>query len=285
MDNYILILFAGLQTTIQDLGRKGFRSYGVSISGAMDKFSLILANKLLNNEEGLPAMEITISGPKILFENNTSIVVTGANISPKINDKPIELNLVYKVEATDVLSFGKLIFGSRAYLGVKGGFKTEKKLNSYSYFNGITSKNIVEKGDRLRIANYNSEFKITSSKVKVKESHFKENRLEVTKGPEFYRLSKKHREILFSKKFEIDNLNNRMGYQLKNKFFIIEKNEIITSAVIPGTVQLTPSGKLIILMRDCPTTGGYPRILQLTDIAINQLAQKKTGNKIEFYLK
>ena len=286
MDNHILILFAGLQTTIQDLGRKGFRSFGVSISGAMDKFSLILANKLLNNEEGSPVMEITISGPKILFEDNTSIVVTGANISPKLNEKPIELNLVYEVKATDVLSFGKLIFGSRAYLGVKGGFKTENKLNSYSYFNGITSRSIVKKGDRLKIDSYNSEFKITSSKVKVKvkESHFNINRLEVTKGPEFSRLSKKHREILFSKKFEIDNLNNRMGYQLKNEYFIIEKSEIITSAVIPGTVQLTPSGKLIILMRDCPTTGGYPRILQLTDIAINQLAQKKTGNIIKFDL-
>lgn len=284
MDNHILILSASLQTTIQDLGRKGFRSYGVSISGAMDKFSLILANKLLNNDEGLPVMEITINGPRILFEDNTSIVVTGANISPKLNEKSIELNLVYEVKTSDVLSFGKLIFGSRAYLGVKGGFKTEKKLNSHSYFNGITSRSIVEKGDRLKIANYNSEFKITSSKVKVKESHFNVNRLEVTKGPEFSRLSKKQREILFSKNFEIDNLNNRMGYQLKNEFFIIEKNEIITSAIIPGTVQLTPSGKLIILMRDCPTTGGYPRILQLTDIAINQLAQKKTGDKIKFDL-
>ncbi len=284
MDNKILILSAGLQTTIQDLGRKGFRSYGVSISGAMDKFSLILANKLLNNDEGLPVMEITIRGPKIWFEENTSIVVTGANISPKLNEKPIKLNLVYEVKATDVLSFGKLIFGSRAYLGVKGGFKTEKKLNSYSYFKGITSRSVVEKGDRLRIANYNSELEITSSKVKVNESHFNLNKLEVTKGPEFSRLSKKHREILFSKDFEIDNLNNRMGYQLRNKVFIIEKNEIITSAVIPGTVQLTPSGKLIILMRDCPTTGGYPRILQLTDMAINQLAQKKTGDKMKFDL-
>ena len=284
MNNHILILSAGLQTTIQDIGRKEFRSFGVPISGAMDKFSLILANKLLNNEEGSPVMEITISGPKILFEDNTLIVVTGANISPKLNEQPIELNLVYEVKATDVLSFGKLIFGSRAYLGVKGGFKTENKLDSYSYFKGVTSRSIVKKGDRLKISNYNSEFKITSSKVKVKESHFNVNRLEVTKGPEFSRLSKKHREILFSKNFEIDNLNNRMGYQLKNEYFIIEKSEIITSAVIPGTVQLTPSGKLIILMRDCPTTGGYPRILQLTDIAINQLAQKKTGNIIKFDL-
>jgi len=95
---------------------------------------------------------------------------------------------------------------------------------------------------------------------------------------------KKQREFLFSEKFEIDTLNNRMGYQLKNKFPPIKNSEIITSTIIPGTVQLTPSGKLIIMMRDCPTTGGYPRILQLTDMAINQLAQKKTNDYFKFAL-
>ena len=108
--------------------------------------------------------------------------------------------------------------------------------------------------------------------------------MDVTKGPEYNRLTKKHRELLFSKEFKIDTLNNRMGYQLKNKFPPIKNDEIITSITIPGTVQLTPSGKLIILMRDCPTTGGYPRILQLTDLAINQLAQKRKDEGFKFDL-
>ncbi|MCF6224577.1 MAG: biotin-dependent carboxyltransferase family protein [Flavobacteriaceae bacterium] len=282
MNSYMLILSAGLQTSIQDLGRKGYRSYGVPISGAMDKYSAILANKLLNNKEGLPVMEITITGPKIMFEDKTMIVITGANISPMLNGKPIMLNFVYEVNISDVLSFGKLVFGSRAYLGIKDGFKTEFKLKSFSYYEGITSKCIIEKGDRLKISSYNDDLGFTSSKLKVKESHFETNELEVTKGPEYNRLSKKQREFIFSTKFTIDNLNNRMGYQLKNKLSLLKNNEIITSATIPGSVQLTPSGKLIIMMRDCPTTGGYPRILQLTDLAINQLAQKKTGETFKF---
>ncbi len=284
MDSNILILSSGMQSSIQDLGRKGFRSYGVPISGAMDKYSAILANKLLNNKEGLPVMEITIVGPKILFEDHTLIVVTGADMSPMLNDEPIQLNFVYGIKTSDVLSFGKLQFGARAYLGIKGGFLTENKLKSYSYYKGITNNNIIKKGNRLQIANYNADLEITSSKIKVKSSHFNADKLEVTKGPEFNRLSKKQRELLFSRKFIIDDLNNRMGYQLKNKFSSLKKNEIITSTTIPGTVQLTPSGKLIIMMRDCPTTGGYPRILQLTDIAINQLAQKKSGEYFKFDL-
>ncbi len=284
MDNNILIISAGMHTSIQDLGRKGKRCYGVPISGAMDKYSAILANKLLNNGEGLPVMEITLTGPKIYFEDHTFFVVTGANMSPMLNGEPIRINFVYAVKLGDILSFGKLVYGSRAYLGVKGGFQTENILNSFSQFEGITKKSIISKGDRLKISNFDTELEISSSKIKVKKTHFNNHKIEVTKGPEFNRLSKNQRNYLFSTKFEIDALNNRMGIQLKSKRLPLKNNEIITSAIIPGTVQLTPSGKIIIMMRDCPTTGGYPRILQLTDIAINQLAQKKTGDLFKFDL-
>lgn len=284
MDNNILILSEGMHTSIQDLGRKGYRAYGVPIAGAMDKYSAILANKLLNNDEGLPVMEMTLTGPKILFEDATLLVVTGADMSPRINDKPISMNVLYEVKTSDVLSFGKLIKGTRSYLGVKGGFLTENKLNSYSFYEGITSQSKVAKGDRLRIENYDSGLVLPSSKIKVRSSHFEAKKLDATKGPEYNRLTKKHREFLFSKQFKIGSLNDRMGYQLKNKFPPIKDQEIITSSTIPGTIQLTPSGKLIIMMRDCPTTGGYPRILQLTDIAINQLAQKKENDVFKFDL-
>lgn len=284
MDNNILILSEGMQTSIQDLGRKGYRSYGVPISGAMDKYSAILANKLLNNDEKDPVMEMTLVGPKILFEDHSLIVLTGADMSPEINGVPVQMNIVHEVKTSDVLSFGPLKKGVRTYLGVKGGFQTEMKLKSYSYYEGITSKPVVEKGDRLKIATYDKDLEVTSSKIKVKSDHFDARKLEVTKGPEFNRLTKKHRELLFSKKFKIDHLNNRMGYQLKNMFPPIKDKEIITSVTIPGTIQLTPSGKLIIMMRDCPTTGGYPRILQLNDMAINQLAQKKENDVFKFDL-
>lgn len=284
MDSNILIIGAGLLTTIQDLGRKGFRSYGVPISGTMDKYSAILANKLLNNPEGLPVMEITLKGPKLFFEDETLFVITGAHMSPELNNEPIQMNSVYAVKTGDVLSFGDLVYGSRAYIGVKGGFLTEKKLNSFSFYEGITKSFKINKGDRLQIAKYTAEGKVSSSKIKIDKTHFTTEKIEVTKGPEFHNLSKEQKEIIFSEVIEIDSRNNRMGYQLKNHDLPTKKSEIITSSVIPGTVQLTPSGELIILMRDCQTTGGYSRILQLTDIAINQMAQKKTGDKFKFVL-
>ncbi len=284
MDSHILILSPGLYSGIQDLGRKKYRSYGVPISGAMDKYSMILANNLLGNETDLPVMEITQTGPKIMFENCTLFVVTGADLSPKLNGKPIELNRVYSVVFGDILEFGKRNYGSRAYIGVKGGFKTDHILGSYSYFDGITHKSRLVKGDRLPIAFCGKNPEHSSAKVKIKKEYFKTDWLYVTKGPEFDLLTKKQTDYLFKKKFEIDALNNRMGYQLKNPIPRMKKKEIITSVLIPGTVQLTPSGKLIIMMRDCPTTGGYPRILQLTDEAINRLAQLETGDTFTFNL-
>lgn len=284
MESNILVIAAGLYTTIQDLGRKGYRSFGIPISGAMDKYSAILANKLLNNDQGLPVMEITIKGPKLFFEDETLIVITGADISPKLNDLPILVNSVYAVKIGDVLSFGDLIYGSRAYVGVRGGFRTEKILNSFSYFEGVTKSERINKGDRLQIANYSAGLEVPLSKLKTDVTHFNSDKIEVTKGPGYHYLTKKQKEFIFSRKFEIDILNNRMGYQIKNTLPKVNIGEIITSCVIPGTVQLTPSGKLIILMRDCQTTGGYHRILQLTDIAINQLAQKKTGDSIKFVM-
>ena len=212
MKSNILVISPGLQTSIQDLGRKGYRRYGVPIAGAMDKYSAILANKLLNNKEGFPVMEITQIGPKIFFEDETQIVITGADISAKINEKPIELNTIYYIRIGDVLNFGRCNYGARAYLGVKGGFKTEVKLGSYSYFKGVTTDQMIAKGNRLEIAEYKKDSKAVTSKVKVAKSHFNTNKLEVTKGPEYYRLTKKNREILFSEKFSIDVLNNRMGY-------------------------------------------------------------------------
>jgi len=284
MHNNILILSDSLQTSVQDLGRKGYRSFGVPISGTMDKYSAILANKLLNNDEDLPVLEITMTGPKIMFEDHTLFVLTGADLSPELNGEPIQMNHAYSVRTSDVLSFGKMNLGVRAYLAVKGGFLTEKIMGSYSMYDGITPKGKVNKGDRLRIASYESELEITTSKLKVKPSHFTTKKLEVTKGPEYNRLTKKQRDKLFSMTFKIDPLCNRMGYQLKNKFPALKNNEIITSITIPGTVQITPSGKLIVMMRDCPTTGGYARILQLTDMAINQLAQKRENDRFKFDL-
>ena len=122
--------------------------------------------------------------------------------------------------------------------------------------------------------------KITEIKV---DSFLNETVLQVSKGPEYEMLGDKQLETLFSKDFHISNENNRMAYQLEEKLTGHDVT-MLTSATLPGTVQFTPSGRLIILMKDGQTTGGYPRVLQLSDASISILAQKKFGDVISFSL-
>ena len=127
------------------------------------------------------------------------------------------------------------------------------------------------------------DFKTSNTSVKIDENHFNSKIITCFKGPEFFLLNKHQQEQLLTQNFSISKDNNRMGYKLEE---VLENNlaQILTSSVMPGTVQLTPSGTLIVLMRDCQVTGGYPRVLQLTEASINAFAQEKSSNTFLFSL-
>ena len=277
----IQVIRPGLYDTIQDLGRFGMMSLGVPLSGVLDTYSAKLANALLRNNVNCPVLEMTQTGPVLLFQKNATVAITGADMNPKLNDKPVKMQTKLLVKIGDVLIFGKANFGCRSYLAVKNGFKTCLKLNSYSYFKGITPKSKLSKGQILRIGKQFSVANNTHAHIKTDYKHFDTDLIKVFKGPEFNLLTPKQQDFILGNMFTITK-NNRMGYQFKTDSNLKNKIEILTSSVMPGTVQLTQSGKLIALMNDCQTTGGYPRVLQLTDEAISVLAQKNTSQKIKF---
>lgn len=279
----IKVLHPGFYSTIQDSGRIGFQQYGVPYSGVMDAYSAALANHTLGNKESASVIEMTMTGATLQFYCETYICISGADMVAKINDTHIPLNKSIKIISGDILTFGKLKKGFRSYLAVSGGFKTEAIMNSQSMYKDVTVQFKISMNDNLKI-NLNTSY--TDNKnalIKVNNELFLNNKIETFKGPEFDLLTKKQEELLLQLPFTISKDHNRMAYQLLET---LENSlePIITSAVLPGTVQLTPSGKLIILMRDCQTTGGYPRVLQLKESAINILAQKFTGHVLNFKL-
>lgn len=280
----IKVLSSGFYSCIQDFGRIGYQDDGVPISGVMDKRAAKFANALVGNKENAAVLEVTMSGPKLKFKTNTIITITGASMHPSLNGTPIVNNKCIPVKQDDILSFGRLVSGFRSYLGVFGGFQTQEVLGSRSMYKSITPSSTIQKGDVLKIESVIERNRKQLSGVKVDESYFKYSSIKVLPGPEFNLLSKLQKENLFTSTFSISKNHNRMAYQLNG---LIENNikQILTSPVMPGTVQLTPSGKLIILMRDCQTTGGYPRVLQLTEFGMHILAQKNTGNTLDFKLK
>ena len=149
-------------------------------------------------------------------------------------------------------------------------------------YSGITKQVCIKKNDSLSI-NPNKTNTISNSVLKTKASQFSSEVIQVFKGPEFELLNLDQQELLLSETFTISKNNSRMAYQLEETLDN-SLEPIITSLVLPGTVQLTPSGKLIVLMRDCQTTGGYPRVLQLKESSINVLSQKFTDAKVKFKL-
>ena len=277
----IAILHPGIYCSVQDQGRFGHTKIGVPQAGCADTYAAKMANVLLKNHEKDALIEITFGQGEFKFTSDTYICLTGGDFSPKLNGKLIKMQSVYFIKKDSVLSFGKRVYGARVYLSVQGGIQTKTVYGSRSFFDGITQQKLG-KGAMLPILPIQKYADNNFSKVRVSEKHFTTIYLPCLKGPEFFKLNQEQQRKLFTP-FSISDDNNRVGYRLKES---LENNlsSILTSAVLPGTVQLTPSGKCIILLQDCQVTGGYPRILQLSEIAIARVSQKITGDKIQFIL-
>ncbi len=273
------VLKPGFFTTVQDCGRFGYRDKGVPVSGAMDMISASRLNALLENKACASVLEITMTGPTLLFENDTYIALAGALLSPTLNNEPIDNYKVYKVAKGDILSYGRLEKGFRSYLAVKDGFKAPSMLGSMSQYYPLTDTKCISEFQEINFEECTS-FEPKISELKM-DTYLDFNYLEVFKAPEYDLLNDGQLTAIFSKEFSISKENNRMAYQL-NETIEGHSTTILTSATQPGTIQLTPAGKLIILMKDGQTTGGYPRILQLSEEAICVLAQKKSTDKLIF---
>ena len=274
----IKVISKGLYTTIQDKGRFGYRNIGVPSSGYMDSESAEAANLIINNPKDNPLIEATLIGPTLEFKKSAVICITGGEFSPTLNDIKISSYSAIEVNKGDILKINNSSIGSRCYISIQGTIISDTILGSKSFYHQITNSNIIEEGDILL-------FKKNIRTLEQKYTHkkFELNKtINVFRGPEFKCLSKESIKTLFNEEFSI-GINNRMAYNLLEK---IQDgvNSIISSGVIPGTVQLTPSGNIIILHRDSQTTGGYPRILQLNEKSLNDLAQLRTGDKIRFKL-
>ncbi len=274
----IKVIQTGLFTTIQDGGRHGYRNIGIPTSGFMDQENAWAANIIVDNDREESLFEITLTGPTLIFNGNYVISITGGDFNPLINELPIKMYQPINVKLGDTLKINNTKNGARCYLAISGGIDVKSIFGSKSFFSNISESYYLRKGDEIKISN-NSNSKILKKnkfKFKLKKS------MDVFKGPEFDLLSIKVKKMLFKNEFTI-RTNSRMGYNLEEKVQIGIKS-IISSPVMPGTIQLTPSGKMIILHRDCQTTGGYPRILQLNKSSLNHLSQIKSNEKIKFSL-
>ena len=281
----IEVLKPGFYTLIQDLGRFGFQEFGMPVSGVMDTDSYQLANWLVGNVSSEAVLEITMVGPRLEFKKDTFIGLSGADISPEIDGKTIEMYKTTKVLKGSVLTFGTLKSGCRSYLSVVGGFNVATVMGSrstyaYASIGGIEGREL-RKGDVLKIGEQRIA-KIISVPKNLQIQQFSLMPLRVLEGAEFYLLSDDDKNLFFNQEFTVSVNSNRMGFRLEGVCLTTLKVDMISSGIVKGTIQLPPSGEPIILLAEAQTTGGYPRVLNVIKSDLSMLAQHRPGSKIRF---
>ncbi len=273
------IINPGFSSSIQDYGRTGYKKHGLSQSGAMDEIAYCEANSLLDNKFDDAVVETVFEGLQIISKIDTFISVTGANLDFRINNKKMPMWESIKVFKDDILSWNKTIEGNYSYLAVKGGFKTDIFFGSRSINIRENIGKKLKKKDILKCKSY-KDLKLKKSKNIPKYN--KKKSLRILPTYQFRRFNLEQKKRFFNQFYKITNLNNRTGYRLKGRPIIIKKNEMISEGISYGSVQISNDGLPIILMKDAPTIGGYPKIGTVFSLDLSFLSQKKENEKIHF---
>ena len=283
----IEIITPGLLTTVQDFGRVGVMKNGFTQNGAMDRYSMTVANRLCGNCDSAPVLEMTVLGVTARFTQDTVVCVSGADFCAKINDKPIKRNKAYKINKGDILSMGAAKSGMRAYLAVAGGIVGEYVFGSASTnlkfaFGGHFGKKL-QSGDVLSIGT--GAFPLGDiDKWEIPESEYsKDAQLRVVLGPQNDMFTDEDIRLFLSQEYKVTSQSDRMGIRLSGEP-LKSKNgmDIISDGIVFGSVQVPNSGEPIILMADHQTTGGYAKIATVISVDLPRASQLLAGNTVRF---
>lgn len=270
------VIKTGPMATIQDFGRFGYRRYGIPQSGAMDMEFMIAANKLVGNPNDYPVIEFALMGMELEVVKEALISVVGAELTVngerKENASNVSVGDIIKVSAPTFVY---------AYLGVGGRMKAQEDFGSVSTytrarFGGLDGQaptngdEIETEGEPGKISQVTIPGRDQGGVIEVR----------IMKGPEWDLL----KELPSLESFQIDRSSDRMGVRLTGAKLECDYQEIASSAVIPGNIQLPADGHPIILMNDCQTTGGYPRIGKVVEEDLGKLAQVRHGNSVRLSL-
>ncbi|MEH7299304.1 biotin-dependent carboxyltransferase family protein [Neobacillus drentensis] len=280
------VIKPGLQSTVQDLGRYGYQQFGISPSGAMDSYSMQLANILVGNLLGEAVLEVSFTGPVLEACSHMVIAICGGDFSPKVDDREAPMWKSFLLKKGETLSLGSCKQGARAYVAVCGGIDVPVVLNSKStsligrlggYEGRPLQKNDLILGDPVIR-------KPLKSLPPAFIPHYKKQlTVRVILGPHEQRFTGLSIERFLSEEFNVTPQSNRMGYQLKGpKLDQVQGSDVISDPIPLGGIQVPASGQPIILMADRQTTGGYTRIGTVISVDIPLLAQAVPDTKIHF---
>ena len=290
------VLSAGPLSTVQDGGRFGSQAGGVTESGAMDRDSLRLANRLLGNEENAAALELTLFGGSFVFEGAGEIALTGAEMHPLLNGEPVPMTEAIPVRSGDRLDLGPAVRGVRAYLAVAGGIDVPVVLGSRSTdlkagIGGFEGRKL-RSGDVLLALPRKSAEKEHAAPAsarpvlqRLREASDADGvtAIRFRFGPQDSRFSAEAKGQFTRNVYTVGAANDRMGYRLEGP--AVETaggTDILSDGICFGSIQIPADGRPIVMMADHQTTGGYAKIGTVLSGDLPLLAQLGPGKKIRF---
>lgn len=276
----------GVLTTIQDEGRYGYEQFGMSPAGPMDGTAFRTANILVGNPEGESALEATVLGPALRFDQDNVIAVTGADMAPALNGQPCPMYQAVSVKAGDQLKLGAAKTGCRAYIAFAGGLDVPPVMGSratalQNKVGGYQGRKLA-KGDAVGFRTPNPSLPLPRT-APVPAPAGREVTIRVILGPQDDMFTKEGLDTFLSQPYTVSKDFDRMGCRLEGPV-IQHKTDgnIISDGMVTGAIQVPTSGQPIIMLTERQTVGGYTKIATVVSTDLPLVGQRKTGDVIRF---
>ncbi len=278
------VLEPGLLTTVQDAGRAGWRRIGVGGAGAADARALLQANEAIGNPPSAAALECLIGGPSLLFHAPTFFALGGADLGALLERSdlgpwPVPLGATVLARPGNVLRFGGRRSGCRAILALQGGIDVPVVLGSrstdlHSAFGGLAGRGLAA-GDRIALRPAAGAGRGRESKPATAAAR---PTLRVALGPQAENLERESIELFLSTTWRVGPSSDRVGCRLEGpRLRHHGPAEILSDGMVPGSIQVPPDGRPIVMLADAPTTGGYPKLGTVLSADLPKLAQLVPG--------
>ena len=290
---------AGFLTSVQDLGRTGFREFGVSLGGALDTQALRVANLLAGNDESAAGLEITFGGLRLRFGDDRIVAWCGGDFNARIGSTSLAAGHPALVRGGEEFSIESPALGCRAWLAISGGIDVPLVLGSRSGdlragFGGVKGRPVRD-GEEFPLGKNPARAKVLIDKLGAERiGHWKPahdwsstaRRTPVLRficGADRKRFNDSTIQRFTNDPFVVSPDSDRMGIRLDGpRLERSEDVDLLSEAVAPGTVQVPPSGKPILLLNDCQTIGGYPKIAHVITVDLPIATQLCPGDRIRF---
>lgn len=289
----ITILSPGIMASVQDTGRPGWRNTGVGSAGAMDLRALRLGNLLIGNDPGAAGIEITLGGLSLRFEQDTTFALTGADLGASLDGEPVPGWWVRRARAGQVLVTKVAQRGMRGMLTLQGGVDVPLLMGSRTTdlkgrFGGHQGR-LLAAGDQLALIAATPPdlgalgFGLDAARLELLAPQG-ETVVRFLPAAEWPGYPEPARAEFTRSPWKLLPDSNRMGYRLAGPELRRDAPlELLSHGIIPGTIQLPPSGQPVIQMNDANTCGGYPKLGVVIAADLPLLAQVRLGDAIRFH--